>query len=182
MFLFHRLIICLDPPQAFRWSVNPGTTWLQPCWLKTYRSWQSFCLRWFLTSCLRASDRKDVGPIFDIITVRRCFCCNLNGLRDDPGSSWTDWLLRTATCEFVFSGFFVLFWFLWFGFYVCVLFWFFFLFFFFLKYPWKQECLWGCSIFLKLLKSLLYTLIFLVLCLKFGIWKNYFILLEHFHF
>lgn len=171
MFLFHRLIICLDPPQAFWWSVNAGTTWLQPCWLKTYRSWQSFCLRWFLTSCLRASDRKDVGPIFDIITVRRCFCCNLNGLRDDPGSSCTDWLLRTATCEFVFSGFFVLFCFLC----VCGVF-------FFSEISLKAGVLWGCSIFLKLLKSLLYTLIFLVLCLKFGIWKNYFILLEHFHF
>lgn len=36
----------------------------------------------------RACDRKDVGPIFDIIAVQRHFCCNLNGLCNDP-LSWS---------------------------------------------------------------------------------------------
>lgn len=47
------------------------------------------------------SDRKDVGPIFYIITVRRCFCCNLYGLCDDPGRSQTDGPVRMTICEFL---------------------------------------------------------------------------------
>lgn len=117
-------------PQAF--MMNRETSWLWPHWQKNSPQRVKFLFA-VVSVDHRASDRKDVSPIFDITTDERRFCCNLNGLCDDPGLSQTGQTWPSVkTCLFIFYFLFSP---------------------FSQKYPRNntQECLWGCGFFLKLL-------------------------------